>query len=217
MGLGNRRNIPSTWKFMLLAQIVAISFATNLFLLAVLVSPQNPATPSPIKKLDPNFMTNAKSDAKPDSRADSNPKKVDGDGLISFLCLQFLILPGLESAAVLLTVSGTPSFMTTLLIPHLLLFVSPVIFELASKLSFSKGLNEAMTRENEKLYTTIVVASSVVIGVSTYSAATQVSGWSGILKALYEHLAISSVGWDIICCGLSWGVWIAFNSSAMFD
>ncbi|RMZ84436.1 hypothetical protein DV738_g839, partial [Chaetothyriales sp. CBS 135597] len=36
---GNRRAIPHLWAYMLLGQIVAISFATNLFFLAALLSP----------------------------------------------------------------------------------------------------------------------------------------------------------------------------------
>jgi hypothetical protein len=166
--------------FMLLGQIVAVSFATNLFLLSILVS--QPLNPSP-------FL-----------------KSIDGDGLISFLCLQFLILPGLGSTAVLPTVLSTPSFMPTLLIPHLLLFVPPAICDLSSKVGFAGGLIQAIEREKEKMYTTIIVASLILQIFVTYSAVKE-SGFGGIKKALYEHPAASSVGWDVICCWVSWGIW----------
>ena len=43
---GIRRGIKHTWVFMLIGQIVAISFATNLFILALLLSPPAPPPPS---------------------------------------------------------------------------------------------------------------------------------------------------------------------------
>jgi hypothetical protein len=190
---------------MLLGQIVSISFATNLFFLAILVSSLNNSISATINKSQSDLNTKIKTDL------DGTSKSVDGDGLISFLCLQFLILPGLGSAAVLPTVLGTNSFMPVLLVPHLLLFVPPLLSDLAEKLNWAKNLIAAIGRENEKLFTTIIVASIVSQGVTTYSAAGQASGWSGIGKALYEHPAVSSVGWDVICCWVSWGMWLGFG------
>lgn len=54
-----------------------------------------------------------------------------------------------------------------------------------------------------------MVASIVLFGWSTYSAVTEEggNGWGGIQRALYSHPAVSSVGWDVICCWVSWGMW----------
>lgn len=216
---------------MLLGQIVAISFATNLFFLAVLVSP--PTSPSTsasecgFKTTDehPGADTKDTSSHSTSQSAPTNslpikettlaekPKKGKGDSLTSFLCLQFLILPGLGSAAVLPTLLGTPSFMPTLLIPHLLLFVPPLLAYFEPDSSFCRAIIEGITRKKEKLYTAIVVASIVLFGWSTYSAVTEEggNGWGGIQRALYSHPAVSSVGWDVICCWVSWGMWSLFG------
>lgn len=87
----------------------------------------------------------------------------------------------------------------------------PLLSDLAAKLNWAKIVIAAIGRENEKLFTTIIVASIISQGVTTYSAAGQASGWSGIGKALYEHPAVSSVGWDVICCWVSWGMWLGFG------
>ncbi|TLD24729.1 hypothetical protein E2P81_ATG12065 [Venturia nashicola] len=171
---GYRYKIPSLYKFMLLGQIVAISFATNLFFLEILVSPRTSTSTSPRKC----GFDDAKNDLKDEvpkkifeqdtniskSSKNNSPREQEGDRLISFLCLQFLIFPGLGSAAVLPNLLNTPSFMPILLAPHVLLFVPPLLAYFAPDFSYCQGVIDSIGREQEKLYTTIVVASIALFG-----------------------------------------------------
>lgn len=206
---------------MLLGQIVAVSFATNLFFLAMLVSPVIPASTSTSECGFGDTKDDLKDEEVPKAilRQDCDMKKPSkeatlekqyGDDLTCFLCLQFLILPGLGSSAVLPTLLHTPSFMPVLLIPHLLLFVMPLLAYLAPRITFCKGVIDSIGRGKEKLYSTIMVASIVLFGWSTYAAVGE-HGWNGIRSALYSHPAVSSVGWDVIGCWVSWGAWSIFR------
>ena len=41
----------------------------------------------------------------------------------------------------------------------------------------------------------------------TVEAFEHARGIRGIFEALYEHPAVSSVGWDVVLCGVSWCMW----------
>jgi hypothetical protein len=181
--LGIRRGIKHTWAFMLLGQVVAISFATNLFLLAVLLSP--PAPPPP-------------------SSTGIHRRRWFGPWLVNLLTVVATVLPaywlGTEDYY------HTPEFMTVLLIPHVALLVMPF----ARAVLPSKYLTDAYVDFAENVYkylwgTTIV--SGILLELKTTLAVHNWNGLSGTWHALFEHPAVSSVGFDVIFCWITWTVW----------
>ncbi|KXX75033.1 hypothetical protein MMYC01_207883 [Madurella mycetomatis] len=173
-----KRNIAHIWVFMLLGQIVAISFATNLFFLAVLVhdAGANKKMPSNMRKL----------------RARSSDTVI----LLAHLAITILLLGNLDGSY----------FMYLLLAPHVLAF-API---LRDRLLHS-GTPPHQLREPSKLLQLGILAALISMGTSR--AFNQGADWRVILKTLHEHPAVSSVGWDVICCWLSHTVWTLLGDS----
>lgn len=89
-----------------------------------------------------------------------------------------------------------PGFLSLLLGPHLLAFAPLVL----NKMFSPRTLNEpAWFWKAASMVWVLAVAFK---GVSEEGA-----GFDVVLKTLYEHPAVSSVGWDVICCWTSFGAW----------
>ncbi|KAK0726285.1 hypothetical protein B0T21DRAFT_293626 [Apiosordaria backusii] len=173
-----KRNIPQIWTFMLLGQIVAISFASNLFFLAVLVH-----------------------DVKGDKKEGQNQRKPSSrtsDVLILLvnLAVTLFLFGNLES----------PYFLTLLLAPHVLAFVPLLRDRLSSN---STGFSQL--RELSQVLQFGILAA--VLAAGTAHAIASGESWQSILGTLYEHPAVSSVGWDVICCWVSYTAWILVRDS----
>jgi hypothetical protein len=180
---GVRRGVKHTWAFMLLGQVVAISFATNLFLLAVLLSPPAPPPPSSTGIYRNRWM---------------------GPWLINLLTVVATVLPaywlGTEDYY------HTPEFMTVLLMPHVALLIMPFTrLLLPAKYLTDNGVKSADDVYKYLWATTIV--SAILLELKTTLAVYSWSGLSGIRHALFEHPAVSSVGFDVIFCWITWIVW----------
>jgi hypothetical protein len=148
---------------MLLGQIVAISFAWNLFNVVVVCSPVvAQQTPSPRHlRWTSTLLTFCLT--------------------LNFVCIYLIPL----------TV-GTPYFLPTLGIPHILLFV-PLYVLRNHEFQHFKGY-------------TFWVFLAVVVGLfaratqGAYAAQVRPGGFG---RTLFEHPAVSSVGWDVIFCHIS--------------
>ncbi|KAK4177121.1 hypothetical protein QBC36DRAFT_300505 [Triangularia setosa] len=173
-----KRNIPQIWAFMLLGQIVAISFASNLFFLAVLVHDVR--------------------DEKKATQTGRKPSSRTSDILILVvnLAVTLFLFGNLDS----------PYFLTLLLAPHVLAFVPLLRDTLSSKSVGSSQFREPST----VLQFGILVA---VLAAGTSQAIATGESWQSILDTLYEHPAVSSVGWDVICCWVSYTAWFLVRDS----
>lgn len=177
--IGRQRAIPHLWVFMLLGQIVAISFAQNLFFLAVLLTP---------KTENPAGRTAAAT---------------------SWLIPLVALLSTYISVFILPSTSNTPHFLPTLAISHIALFL-PLYFPppklgpyLVGGLSVLLHINQTVRCINEEDPLKHYHRNHNILP-------TDANAW-----AFFHHPAVSSVGWDVILCGLSLLVWSAVDGQAV--
>ncbi|KAM6509914.1 hypothetical protein FALCPG4_017550 [Fusarium falciforme] len=174
--------IPHLWIFMLLGQIVAISFAANLSFLAFTVFDEG--SPSGSKKSANKPM--------PESRP--------GQG--SWLPLSWLAILAINLGCAVAIPSNLdhPQFMFLLLAPHVLAF-APLLLNSV----FATPAPSLLSKQPP------LVAQAATMAILLATAITGLTreggGWEDIKIALYEHPAVSSVGWDVICCWTSFTAW----------
>ncbi|KAF6807379.1 hypothetical protein CPLU01_15802 [Colletotrichum plurivorum] len=158
------RNTPHAWVFILLGQVVAISFAANLSFLAVLCSEL------------------------PDRKRTAAPS--------AFSWHTVLLFGNLLWATSIPSAVGKPGFMLLLLGPHLLAF-APLLLD---RIFPARTLGEP---------TWFWKAASMawVLGVAFKGVFDENVTFEIVLQTLYEHPTVSSVGWDVICCWISFGAW----------
>ena len=181
---------------MLLGQIVAISFATNLYFLTLLLNVAQQAAPatSTIEKSRPETTKSA-----PGSKRNKwlGWWLVDGVSTLT-----------VTSAAELLsreTYWHGPGFMPVLMLTHVVLLIVPTARAILPARFFPEG----ELRTVNKIYSSLLTFTFYFVGrlaVTTYKA--YVAGTLGeILSTLLEHPAVSSVGFDVIFCWISWLCW----------
>jgi len=198
---GHHFNVPHLWAFMLLGQVVAISFATNLFFLTALFYRTRCSPPSPLKQDSANSAS-----------ASPHPRTLVWTPFPALLVAP-LTLTFTAVIAIPYTLTS-PYFLTFLVAPHVLLFLPPLLHRLVpSAWGTSREVKEAEAWY-AKFYGGVVVCAALLQGKATLnvvregSAGAESGGYGGVLGALYEHPAVSSVGWDVILCWVSWGMWI---------
>lgn len=177
MQTGGNHNIPHLWAFMLLGQIVAISFASNLSFVAMLVYGRD------------------SDGASSKTQHGSSPRRRMSDKLILTVNLVLTLL--------LVANLGGPWFMYLLLAPHVLAF-APLLRDVAAP--SSEPVAAPSTFEQLGLM-------AVLVAAATKQVLDQGGGWQVILRTLYEHPAVSSVGWDVICCWVSYTAWVLLGVS----
>ena len=175
------------WLFMLLGQIVAISFASNIFFLAVLVHEQV-KTPKAVGKDEKSNNENAQPDS---SDAPMTSAAFWYDPIVALTVGLAVNVP---------SKFGEPRFMALLLAPHVLAFV-PILL---NKLLSQKVSNEALKKPT---LLTRFGSMSVILVWATKAVLDKGGSWQLILETLHEHPAVSSVGWDVIFCWISYTAW----------
>lgn len=184
---------------MLLGQIVAISFAQNLFYATVLVSQRS--------------STRAKDEDKDDDGFDpawSPP-----------IYLEVLpIVISLVSTVMVPTVAHTKYFMALLLVPHLLLFVPATLCPSRNAESTqppTPGGEKEKLRRYIAFFQVFTAVCLVMQAHSTYLAMENLGTNSygslsqSLLSTIHEHPAVSSVSWDVIFCTVSAIAWTVLN------
>jgi len=188
---GVRRGIKHTWAFMLLGQIVAISFATNLFLLTLLLSPPA-APPLPASSV-------------PRSRW-LGPWPLNLGALFATVVPAYLLADDYYW-------HHPTDFMPILLTPHVALLVLPFVRVLLP----AKYFPDHDVAFNDKVYGymwALTFANAAVMMLRTTWMAVSHGGYGGIRSALLEHPAVSSVGFDVIFCWVTWICWSWTQGSA---
>jgi hypothetical protein len=190
---------------MLLGQVVAISFAQNLFFATILVSRQ----PHPTESTKKN-----KRDAQDSISAWSPP-------------LYLEVLPvaiSLISTVLVPSLAHTKYFMLMLLVPHLLLFVPAILHPSQSSTinMRAKNCSEERTVQRYITFFQLYTMACVVIQAHSTFLVLQNMGQdisfesvrvlARILPSvIYEHPAVSSVSWDVIYCTVTAVAWIVVN------
>ncbi|KAF2830771.1 hypothetical protein CC86DRAFT_343779 [Ophiobolus disseminans] len=189
---GVRRGIKHTWAFMLLGQIVAISFATNLFLLTLILSPPSPPPPSTSAVQRPKWL---------------------GPWLLNLGAVFTTVIP-----AYLLADEHywhhSSDFMPVLLTPHIGLLVLPFVRAFVP----AKYFLDNDVAFNDQVYSYMWVLTFVNAGIMllrTTWLAVSYGGFQGIQSALLEHPAVSSVAFDVVFCWITWFCWNRTQGSAI--
>jgi len=180
---GIRRGIRYTWAFMLLGQIVAISFATNLFLLTLLLSPPTPAPSSSSGVRRPTWL---------------------GPWLLNLFAIFATAYPAMQLADEHYWHHPT-HFMPVLMAPHVALMILPIIRAIVPAGYFNDD-----PQSTDKIYNfmwALVLGNAGLMLAWTTARAYAYAGFVGIQSALLEHPAVSSVGFDVIFCWITWTCW----------
>lgn len=205
---------------MLLGQIVAISFAQCLFYIAVALYPVSEVESNGTKseETQPTFGSTT----------------AGFRTLLQRAILALVVVPVMSIPKVV----ATPRFLWILAIPHLALFIPPLIDPILSRSVIQAGDTKVVQGENKRLYRFIVVAAliaeigmvikalkdtavqphlhrhSAVYEHRLLGAEVKESGNSlhGIWTSLYDHPAVSSVGWDSVLCILNYQIWNSAKS-----
>ncbi|KAF2659949.1 hypothetical protein K491DRAFT_712240 [Lophiostoma macrostomum CBS 122681] len=190
---GVPRGIRHTWAFMLLGQIVAISFATNLFLLALLLSP--PALPAPT----PTAL---------------QKNKWYGPWLINLVAIAVTEIAAFELRSESYWYWHGKSIMPVLIAPHVALLVLPIARgSLPSR--YISDNNVAFVDDVYKWLWRMTIAGGAWIWVTCTVVAINYGGVAGILNALFEHSAITSVGFDVVFCWITWFSWWSIRRAGL--
>lgn len=194
---GTRRGITYTWAFMLLGQIVAISFATNLYFLTLLLSPaqEEDSATTPLEKQPTSEEIEPAS--KPRRRKWIVPWLIDFPS--TFMVASFTESFGDEKHW------NRPGFMSALLTPHVLLLIVPTARAILPTRFFVEG----KPRTKDSIYEFLLQSNAYFVGrlalrtYKGYNAGTL----DGLFRTLLDHPAVSSVGFDVIFCWISWLCW----------
>jgi hypothetical protein len=176
---------------MLLGQIVAISFATNLFLLTLLVSPPPQSTPP--------------------TRA--SRRKWLGPWLVELLAMQITF------AAVHILSDDTywnrPGlFMSALMAPHVVLMVMPLAHALLPATFFAQDDINFVDKAYDYMRYVVFLVGSGRVQATAYKFFSH-AGMEILFNTLFEHPAVSSVGFDAIFCWITWLCWWAVRGDTM--
>jgi len=189
---------------MLLGQVVAISFAQNLFFATVLVSRQ------------PNSEDGNEDDEYSKDFAWSPP----------LYCEVVPVVSSVVSTVAVPAVTHTKYFMATLLFPHLLLFVPAILRpgcidhdKVAVKPRKNAHDADNTTRRYVVFFQLFIAVCVIVQAHSTFLVLqdAETSDYSilarKLLSAIYEHPAVSSVSWDVIYCTVTAVAWFSVNGA----
>jgi len=169
---------------MLLGQIIGISFATNLFLINLLVSPSRPTPPSSTGIYRRKWL---------------------GPWVLQLLTILFVQYPAYMLADEHYWFHQT-DFLPMLLTPHIALLVLPFARAILPQQYFTDSNVEFAGTVYKYLWGTTILGGGLLF-LKITSMAYGYSGVQGIWQALLEHPAVSSVAFDSIFCWLSWFTW----------
>ncbi|KAJ5312500.1 hypothetical protein N7508_003330 [Penicillium antarcticum] len=187
--MGRRYKIPGVWMYMLLGQIVAISFALNLFFVTILVS-------SPI-------------DSQSVKLAWMPP---------ALLELMPVVISGLGAVATPFA-ANTEYFMYVLAVPHILLFIPGLLSPQVLPQGWGAYVAQPTRRyafvyKWLLAFSVAIQAQSiylVVLNAPSSLGSSAVEIGRILIDAMFEHPAMSSLGCDVVCCTISVTIWFLFG------
>ncbi|KAI5801133.1 hypothetical protein EDC01DRAFT_726583 [Geopyxis carbonaria] len=197
---GYLRGVPYLWAYMLLSQLTgSISFAANMFFLAILLHPLPPRTPSPTppkrRTLMPMWLPQTYTT------------------LFAFASLAIYARQSL--------VTNQTAFLVTWILPNILIYIPLYVFP--------DNEDEARCRETveywKRLYSFILLSGTVAHIVAWKEVFALVNGDGSardLVKLLAEVLGetlwppgrngiVAAVGWDVVLLGLSVSLWMGMR------
>ncbi|KAI9166921.1 hypothetical protein HJFPF1_03036 [Paramyrothecium foliicola] len=223
---GGRRNIPLLWCYQLLAQLVSLPYAQNLFFVALLV------TPSPLPQRNPGTSRlfrgwNRVFKPKPSKWA-PHP--------LAYLSVLLLNLCAVGAAPLF---ANTPTFAHVVAFTRLISFTPIVLpYILPSRWgTIQKEPHDAYSSytglfRTVMLFSIALHAKATLVGLAYNAPESHVhrhsihlpfdvekrsawestrSAFSRILSATSDHPVVSKVGWDVLLSSLSLGLWAAIR------
>lgn len=232
---GRRRNIPHLWAYLALAHMVNLSFAQNLFYLALLL------TPTPIPSAEDSgrpasFLTRLRRRFVDDKPANWTPHP----GLLGFVLTQsFGILFAAPIAA------GTDSFAKLLVVARVLTFV-PLVLPVIVPVSWGTihahphGSYEAFVDQFRYVSMATFLLQTKVLATGLRSNAPDAyyhrhskflpfdwekrsalertsTAFSRMLGSTSDHPVVAGVAWDVLLSGVSVMIWAAIRSLDIND
>ena len=226
---------------MCLGQIIAISFAMNLFFLAILLEPlQSSADGTPCKPL-PEFDQRTHSNANltssnnriqeqegrmlpelyahddrapPATQAHGQPWDYKKMTWASQTVIYTTLILNFLSIFLIPYTAHTRFFMPMLAIPHVLLFVPVVIYNI-----LPRSRTYVQSFPGGSIYIFISVVSLCLYTKATIAVLMEADTRNKLyvnprrfMAELYTHPAVSSVGWDVILCWSSALLWAISQS-----
>ncbi|PVH95084.1 hypothetical protein DM02DRAFT_691659 [Periconia macrospinosa] len=185
---GIRRGIKHAWAFMLLGQVVSVAFATNLYLLSLLLSAPSTMTTTPSKKT-----------------VEVHQKKWLGPWLFSLLMIVFTEGPAYMLADEHYWYHET-DFLPMIITPHVALLFLPIARALLPSTLFTDSSVEFAGTVYGYLWGATIFGGGLLLARMT-AISYNYSGFRGIWDALLEAPAVSSIAFDVIFCWIAWGVW----------
>ncbi|KAF9475107.1 hypothetical protein BDN70DRAFT_884113 [Pholiota conissans] len=178
---GTRRKVRHVWAYMLLGQIVAISVASNLFCLALILSPESTTKNSKNSKAKPRQIH-------------AGPK------------LWISVLLSLITVAYT-PYSTEKTFLPNLLVMHGLLFIPLVsLTDAPSPYSIAtRSLYRLIHIASVLIHLRTVVGAVFFLNYATHNAPKQplIAAW----LVLHSNPAQSSIGWDVVWTTISFITW----------
>ncbi|CAG8974374.1 hypothetical protein HYALB_00010625 [Hymenoscyphus albidus] len=229
---GRRRKISNLWVFLALSQLINLSFAQNLFFIAVLLTPV--PLPGNVKDITRDSM-GVTSNRFSEIKEKMFPEKPEGFIPHTGLYIS-LILTNFMSIFLIPFASNTPSFTTISILsrtlpfsflalpyiipqswgkihtnPHTPQLTYSTIFRTISAISLLhlKTTTLALIHNTPSEYT---YRHSILHPFSSEHHSTLDRGSTAVtslLGAIGEHPAVSAAGWDVLLSGLNLGIWAA--------
>ncbi|OTB06894.1 hypothetical protein M426DRAFT_318608 [Hypoxylon sp. CI-4A] len=234
---GRRRKIPLTSVFLILAHLVNLSFAQNLFYLALLLTPS--PLPSGNDDLELPVAPVGRSKLKKFRNVFIIPKPRNWHLNSSILVTALLLNYG--SIFLLPYAADTPSFTNIVLLARASTFLPLILPEIApaSWGTVHKHPHDAY-HSFTRLFQINSAASLILQGKATIAGLVynipnshyhrhsallpwdlqERSKWERsttalgkILGSIYDHPAVKAAGWDVLGCALSLGLWAAVRAT----
>ena len=175
--------------YMFLGQIVAISFAINLFFLATIIGEHIVVESTPRTK-----DLRAKEQNIGGSADFTSPQNA------VWIIRSSSIVLSLATVYVIPSTIGTKCFLPTLLLPHLLLFV-PLLLH-------GDGKSTADDAGNVDLWAVGIFGVGLFMNATINALRESDYGVVVFMAELWSHPAVSSVGLDVVFCWLSIAIWV---------
>jgi len=218
---------------MVLAQTVAVSFAMNLFFLAILLTPVSQSLHTS-EQSSTGFVFTRPVVGKIRSHFASFSPPYQPPSTVYIV----ILLTCYIGVLILPFSTSTRSFMPVLLVPHAVLFLPVYLDRIAPKiLSSTPGRNSPRPVYQFMAYSSMAlfVKQAIMVLVDTepgahthkHSTVLEFQRWHNagyhnpldrsttapgrVLKSLGDHPAAASVGWDVILCGFSLIVWASIR------
>lgn len=176
--LGRKSRTPRLWAYFLIAQILPISFALNLFYLNLLLKLPGTSASTPPEQ-------QPKTELQPTKSLHINNHFQSRTIFFIIIYASLLILAPLSE--------------------HTALFI-PIIFAIRFLLLVPalRPLDASVGR-NRMLFLLPLVA--LWIALLLFMMMGEVENGLGVLRAVNENPAVSALGWDYVLCAISIGVW----------